>query len=1585
MGISIVTVRVSEKPSAGMVRLVTERDTTSAGRYSSASTYKVMDTGKLPVPLAGTFPSRKDRLAEFPAITYPRSSSWTVAAWVAVSAWSLTGTKITTGYAATSYAYNTLDVNDYSQGSNNYPRRPRTTTEKVGGTVVRKKYRAFINLGGEIWNDEQTVKLYSSQEAAIEELCSDPSNGYGNSNNLRTITEYYGSELRDYLVVPPRIKSITYPDGRKDSYTHVKGTFSPGTPSTGTPGTFTPNGENGTGTDIRTVIVHGSTTHETGISGKTTVEFVIENEVGQRLQRSVYVNPVDLDEPESTQLIEWTEWAYDAQGRLTDSFSSNKKHAEMAWQDCCHASTTVDETGIETDTEYDAMGRRKSVTKVGLTGVIGDITTSYDYEGISGGGYKETTTTSGGSLSLATRVEYDIAGRIAKTVDQSGLETGYTYGTGTGGGKTVTRTFQDSTTETTEYYRDGQLKSVTGSAVVSKYYDYWVDNDGWRWTRVALGYDAPGGTNPTNTAIVTDTAVNRLDQTVKTIEYFGTGANDWLATRNYYNTNGQLERIEKTTSAGKFMADTIYEYNEMGEVVRMGLDVDGSGLAAESTDRITDTDRLFEQDESDNWWLVTTTKTYPTDSADNTITINTRKRRLTGWGTGTLVEEEVSLDASGNATTTTVEIDRANKLVTRKIKHPDVTASNTYEQIVTSNGLLTSGKNKSGLESTYVYDDLARRETATDPRGNTTTTTYVTDTIQGAKGKVLSVEDASGNKTTYSYYSNSGRVETITTGDGSSQQGIQRFAYTDRGEPKQVWGGTPYPVEYGYDVWGRKTSMKTYQTGSNWASETWPGGSETPDTTTWVYGTNGLKKWLTEKQFADHASSPPRNIEYTYKADGSIATRTWSRKYNSSDRIVTTYSYDDDTKDLTGISYTDGNATPNVTYAYHRTGKLKTVADAVGTRTFLYDSAINLDQEIIDGSSGGLYSKVVARKYETSGVEGRPTGFQVGTCTSWDNGRCTTLNVDYDTTYAYDTLGRLERVLGPGLNSTNGVKYERLENQSQVNTSDAVEYILYKDSSDDDVATTRRPYVANRDLLAYVENKVGETTVSKYSFLDSQGQPLLDTLGRRKSVIMTGSAFSCFGEHHWDYGYNVRNELTTADRKDMSENGLLPGDYDYTYDPIGNRVFSNLQNQQNQMTYTRNNVNQYTGTTYPTESFSYDSDGNLTADGKYSYTWDAENRLAAVGPVGTAAVNDRKLQFKYDYLGRRVEKIYSIYKATGWSEQTHQRFVYDDWNAVLVLDGNDSNNVKQKYTWGLDLSGQSGKTDISGLHGAGGIGGLLAVVETSGTNAGTYWFTYDGNGNVGQVLKVPTSGSITIAAKYEFDPYGNMLSSLGDYATANPFRFSTKWLDLELASWTTSGAVGNTGLYYYGYRYYSPRLGRWISRDPIEEKGGLGLYAFVENRPVMRFDWLGLACQSGQREVCTIQGPITHWECECVPINPPPPRGPGCGCRSCRAWTNAVVVGHTWIECDDGTKLDFAPDWLKGKAGTTQNLATTCTDITTTYGEALKGCECSKKKDCMKQEMQKIKDTWTWPWDGTCIGAKNQVLDACGLGDGWEH
>ena len=99
-----------------------------------------------------------------------------------------------------------------------------------------------------------------------------------------------------------------------------------------------------------------------------------------------------------------------------------------------------------------------------------------------------------------------------------------------------------------------------------------------------------------------------------------------------------------------------------------------------------------------------------------------------------------------------------------------------------------------------------------------------------------------------------------------------------------------------------------------------------------------------------------------------------------------------------------------------------------------------------------------------------------------------------------------------------------------------------------------------------------------------------------------------------------------------------------------------------------------------------------------------------------------------------------------WQLDRDQRYVYDNWNVVLVLDGLDNNDTLRKYTWGLDLSGT--------LQGAGGIGGLLACRDESNNPKKEYWYFPDANGNVTQLLDAKNT---SLAAHYEYDPLRQQL------------------------------------------------------------------------------------------------------------------------------------------------------------------------------------------------------------------------------------
>ena len=127
------------------------------------------------------------------------------------------------------------------------------------------------------------------------------------------------------------------------------------------------------------------------------------------------------------------------------------------------------------------------------------------------------------------------------------------------------------------------------------------------------------------------------------------------------------------------------------------------------------------------------------------------------------------------------------------------------------------------------------------------------------------------------------------------------------------------------------------------------------------------------------------------------------------------------------------------------------------------------------------------------------------------------------------------------------------------------------------------------------------------------------------------------------------------------------------------------------------------------------------------------------------------------------------------------------------------------HTLGLDLAGS--------LTATGGVGAALA----STTGSESFNYLYDGNGNV--ISTCDSKGEIT--AKLAYSPFGEKL-----FGADLPFTFSTKTVD-------------SSGLSYYGARYYSMELGRWLNKDKSYESGGVNVYCFCKNIPLTYFDVLG--------------------------------------------------------------------------------------------------------------------------------------------------
>jgi len=209
------------------------------------------------------------------------------------------------------------------------------------------------------------------------------------------------------------------------------------------------------------------------------------------------------------------------------------------------------------------------------------------------------------------------------------------------------------------------------------------------------------------------------------------------------------------------------------------------------------------------------------------------------------------------------------------------------------------------------------------------------------------------------------------------------------------------------------------------------------------------------------------------------------------------------------------------------------------------------------------------------------------------------------------------------------------------------------------------------------------------------------------------------------------------------------------------------------------------------------------------------------------------------------------------------------------------------YTWGLDLSNT--------LHGAGGVGGLLAAK----TPDGEWFYCYDGNGNITTLVNTADG---TITAQYDYSPFGLTVAQSGPAASSNVYRFSTKPLDHP---GSTEGRSLGEGLYYYGYRYYNPTLGRWMSRDPANApsirlkqrkwKRNPGTYpydyGFVTNSPLIEIDYVGLfslspvGCCDGKRYF-----KLTHCCCKKkIVARLPKPTG-------VYSYKEPGVGGHRWLQ-----------------------------------------------------------------------------------------
>ncbi len=382
-------------------------------------------------------------------------------------------------------------------------------------------------------------------------------------------------------------------------------------------------------------------------------------------------------------------------------------------------------------------------------------------------------------------------------------------------------------------------------------------------------------------------------------------------------------------------------------------------------------------------------------------------------------------------------------------------------------------------------------------------------------------------------------------------------------------------------------------------------------------------------------------------------------------------------------------------------------------------------------------------------------------------------------TYSYDDLNRLSAVADANLTGvpTNITQYS-YDNASNLGS------VLYPNG-----VTTQFTY----DTLNHVMS--ASSQVSSYTY---QRGPT----GNLSQVVELGGR-----QVSWSYDgiYRLTNESIAGDQH--SENGQVT----YGLDAVGNRTSATSDIPG------LSPVSGTFGAGDPDDQLSgeqYDANGNVTATGSKSFTYDSENHMMTMSATGTSVA------MVYDGDGNRVAK--TVNGVTTY-------YLVDDLNPTgypqVVEELSGAGVVERQYTYGLQRIDE----------------------EQQITNVWTpSFYGYDGGGNVRQL----TNSAGTVTDTYEYDAFGNALQTSG--STPNVYLYRGEQYDPDL------------GLYYLRARYYNPLTGRFMSRDPLDPQLGdsngiptdpayLHKYLYANGDPINRLDPSG----RGEEEYTLSIGSIT--------------------------------------------------------------------------------------------------------------------------------
>ena len=688
-------------------------------------------------------------------------------------------------------------------------------------------------------------------------------------------------------------------------------------------------------------------------------------------------------------------------------------------------------------------------------------------------------------------------------------------------------------------------------------------------------------------------------------------------------------------------------------------------------------------------------------------------------------------------------------------------------------------------------------------------------------GNLTSVKNPDGTTTTYTYVEGTSDVATITMPGG----GQYSYTYNDNHQLTRSITATGLQTDYGYDAYGNSTSV-TIRPQNDTGAAIRSDSTYTADGNMLASTTGGDRNTVTYSNDTDRslvtAVTDAKNAATSYSYD-SMRRQTG---VTGADGSSVSSVYADDY--LTSLSHSGGDSSTTYNFSYGVAG-LSTAVKIGETWTLVsndYNSgAWTLAQQLYGNGlwwkydydaqtddllrrytnlsdTGGIgYVYTYDSRGQISKIEKKSLTLENGTITGE-----TLLTAEY---YGYDAMDRLTRIVvtdGTNLISDIAWTYDADQNvtaiTTRVNNNGTLRTDTYAYSYDDDHRPTNTAYGSVSESITYdgysrvtgktVQNSGNTVLSTSYAYRDIDAE---HTTTQVFSLTSTFGGNTVSHSYTYDANGNILSDGTTTYAYDSLNqlvweyNTAAGKAWNYAYDLGGNILSKTEYDYADGQTSNPVTVSYTYGdaawrdllTAYNGEAITYDGIGNPTSYRGWGMTWQGGRQLSSMQKDGTT------LSFSYNDTGLRTEKTVN---------GSTRRYI---WNSSqLMADVGASDAFYFHYSSGGELIGYTYKT---------------ADAETECI------LVKNQQGDVERVI----SADGTVLASYTYDAWGNVLTSEGSLAAANPIRYRGYYFDTE------------TSLYYLQSRYYDPAIGRFINADnyatTYKTSTGANMFAYCLNNP----------------------------------------------------------------------------------------------------------------------------------------------------------